>query len=179
MMHLVDGKRCTVSCPSLPYPFRAGTQSQCLQVMWCTPASLGYQCTLSIRERKQKSSSISADISTRTVQFESLATCKVQLFFPGLRLTRSVCFRMGWEGFATALLQPGKVHSEHRSHILKGLSASSIKSYDALVQKTIEQQVLARLANRSEDPEDIITRYACYPLRSYKAFAQVLCSSFL
>jgi hypothetical protein len=70
---------------------------------------------------------------------------------------------MGWEGFATALLQPGKVHSEHRSHILKAFSSSSIASYDALIQKSIEQQILARLASRSEDPENIITRYACHP----------------
>jgi hypothetical protein len=53
-------------------------------------------------------------------------------------------------------MQPGKIHSEHHRDILKGFSASSVLVYDILIQKTIDQQLLARLGNRSVDPQEAI-----------------------
>jgi hypothetical protein len=70
-------------------------------------------------------------------------------------------------------MQPGKIHSEHRSDILQGFSASSVAVYDTIIQKTIDQQLLARLGNRSVDPQEPIAWRV--PFLYYKA---CLCASF-
>jgi cytochrome P450 len=53
---------------------------------------------------------------------------------------------MGWEGWSIALAQPGKRHSELRGLLLKGLSPSMVTSYDPLVEKVVQRQVLDPLA---------------------------------
>jgi len=88
--------------PTCILSFAVRTSSQCLQVMWYTSVSLGSRYTLSIRERKQKSSSVGVDINTRTVQFGSSAICKVQVVFLDLHFTHSVC--LGWGGKVSRLL---------------------------------------------------------------------------
>ena len=53
---------------------------------------------------------------------------------------------MGWAGWNVALSQPGKQHTELRGLLLKGLSPSMVISYDPLVERVIETQVLRPLA---------------------------------
>jgi len=69
---------------------------------------------------------------------------------------------MGWAGWNVGLIQPGKQHAELRGLLLKGLSPSMVISYDPLVQRIIQTQVLRPLARSGPggcDPAVFIEMY--------------------
>ena len=69
---------------------------------------------------------------------------------------------MGWVGWNIALTQPGKQHSGLRGLLLKGLSPSMVISYDPMVERIAETQVLRPLARSGPggcDPAVFIDMY--------------------
>lgn len=66
---------------------------------------------------------------------------------------------MGWEDWNVALVQPGKVHSELRALLMKGLNTSVIPSYDAMVERVVSEQVLKLFAGKAFEPRDLIEEY--------------------
>jgi len=66
---------------------------------------------------------------------------------------------MGWEDWNVALVQPGKVHTELRSLLMKGLNTSVIPSYDAMVERIVSEQVLKLFVGQTLEPRDLIEEY--------------------
>lgn len=63
---------------------------------------------------------------------------------------------MGWEDWNVALVQPGKVHSELRALLMKGMNTSVIPSYDAMVEQIVSEQVLKHFVGQTLEPRDIV-----------------------
>lgn len=66
---------------------------------------------------------------------------------------------MGWEDWNVALVQPGKVHSELRALLMKGLNTSVIPSYDAMAQRIVSEQVLKLFVDQTLDARDLVEEY--------------------
>jgi hypothetical protein len=94
---------------------------------------------------------------------------------------------MGWEGWNVAQIQPGKRHQELRGLLLKGLSPSMVVSYDPLVEKVIENQLLYPLARSGPGGSDpavfieewvflipLCSLWVSVSLLSYSAVASIL-----
>ena len=58
-----------------------------------------------------------------------------------------------------ALVQPGKAHTELRGLLMKGLSTSVIPTYDLMIERIVQQQVLKPLVGQTLEPRDLIEEY--------------------
>jgi cytochrome P450 len=70
---------------------------------------------------------------------------------------------MGWEDWNVALVQPGKVHSELRSLLMKGLNTSVIPSYDTMVERIVGNLLLKPFVGQALEPRDLIEEYVRLP----------------